>query len=76
MSDKEISAMAQSVSERYLDAYSKIVKTAKGNHPGIPAIDVELAVASASEGSMASAMQKELMHAAVDTLKCRNPELY
>lgn len=76
MTDSEISAMSLSLSDKYLTAYSEIVKSAKSSHPSIPGIDIEFTVAKASEKSKASALLKELSQAGVDTLKHRNPSLY
>lgn len=76
MSDREVHDMTLKMSGKYFSIYHEIVIRHKEKHPDMPGIDIELAVAAASEKSRASRLIEELTQAAADTMRQRHPELY
>lgn len=76
LSNAEISDLMMKLVEDYTTAYGKLVEDSKATNPRIPATDVELAVARASERSRASQLLQQFTRAAADTINARSTESY
>lgn len=74
VSDREISDMVSDVVESYTSAYSALLTEYKKEHPEAAGIDVELALARASEKSRALSIMQLFTQAARDSIVARNPE--
>lgn len=72
-SDKEIRNRISEISESYTTKYQSILASYKSENPEMPGIDVEMAVARASERSKATKLFQQFIQAASDTLKQRHP---
>lgn len=71
--DKEIRDMMFQMTESYTTNYQSILAAYKSENPDKSGIDVEMAVARASEHSKATALFQQFTHAASDTLERRHP---
>lgn len=69
--DKEIRDMVFQMAESYTTKYQSILAANKSKNPDMSGIDVELAVARASERSKATALLQQFTQAASDTLEQR-----
>lgn len=70
--DKEIRDMVFQMAESYTTKYQFILAAYKSKNPDMSGIDVELAVARASERSKATALLQQFTQAASDTLTGRH----
>lgn len=76
LSDSQIRTSVLSLSDTYHSSYHALLAGYKSEYPEVPGIDVELAVAKASEKSKAIRLLEELTRAARDTIMTRHPESY
>lgn len=74
VTDREISEMMSEVVNNYTSAYNDLLTELKKEHPNAAGIDVELALARASENSHASSIMQQFTQAVRDTIVARHPE--
>lgn len=72
--DRQISDMMSNIIEAYTSGYNALLNDYKSDYPGVDGIDVELAVARASEKSLAAKLLLQFTQAARDTTEFRHPE--
>lgn len=76
VTDREISEMMSEVVNNYTSTYNDLLAEYKKEHPDAAGIDVELALARASENSVAYSIMKHFTQTARDTIVTRHPESY
>ncbi len=76
LTNSEIQNLVFDLTARYTSEYGNIVNTYKKEYPVVPGMDVELAIARASERSRAMRLLQQFTQAASDTIQHRQPELY
>lgn len=76
ISDGTIRELMRETVEKYTSRYGELLSNYKETNPDIPSLEVELALAQASEKSNASRLLQQFTQTAVDTLRKRHPELY
>ena len=76
ISDGTIQALMRETVDKYASRYGELLSYYKHTNLDIPSLDVELALAQASEKSNASRLLQKFTQTAVDTLRKRNPEFY
>lgn len=72
LSSQDITDLLHSTVENYTNAYGNLVKESKARYSGVAGIDVEMAVAGASEQSRATQLLQCFTQAAADTISARN----
>lgn len=73
LTDRQIRTMISKATESYTSAYSSILSDYKAEYPDADGIDVELAVARASEKSRAAKLLERITSTARDTIVARHP---
>lgn len=76
ISDGTIRELMRETVEKYTSRYGELLSNYKETNPEMPSLEVELALAQASEKSNASRLLHQFTQTAVDTLRKRHPELY
>lgn len=76
LSNDEIREQIYHLTEIYTETYGNMVSEYKRTYPMESAIDIEMAVARASENSAAVLLFQQFTAAATDTINLRNPEIY
>lgn len=76
MPDKKINDLNSTLLELYTDRYGAIIAGYKTQHPDVTPMEVEMAVAEASQRSKASSLLKQFTQAAADTIRLRHPDLF
>ena len=76
ITDRAIQEHTNKAIDIYTSTYGELLSYYKELNPDRPSLEVELALAKASEQSNVSRLLQQFTQAAVDTLRKRNPELY
>lgn len=76
LANSEIQNLAFDLTTRYTSEYGNMVSNYKKEYSTVPGMDIELAVARASERSRALHLLQQFTQAASDTIQRRHPELY
>lgn len=76
LANSEIQNLLLDLTARYTSEYGNMVSNYKKEYQTEPGIDIELAVARASERSRAMRLLQQFSQAASDTIQHRQPELY
>lgn len=76
LANSEIQNLVLDLTTRYTSEYGNMVSNYKKEYPTSPGIDIELAVARASERSRALRLFQQFSQAASDTIQQRHPEIY
>ena len=71
--DDQIRDMISNILESYTSRYGELLSSIKAANPDISGIDIEMAVARASEKSQAARLYQQFIDAASDTIKARHP---
>lgn len=72
--DPELTNLMYEMTEKYTSAYGKVVEGYKSMNPQVPGVEIELAVAKASESSKAAKLLQEFTKASADTMNYRHPD--
>ena len=72
-SDAELRDLMGRIIDSYTAGYSGVLTRAKENNAAASGIEVEIAVAKASEKSRASRLYQDFIRAVADTLTARHP---
>lgn len=76
LSNSEINSLVLDITAKYTADYGAMVNAYKKSYPTVPGMDIELAVAKASERSRALHLLQQFTQAAADTIQHRQPKLY
>lgn len=76
LANSEIQNLVLELTTRYASEYGNMVSDHKKEYQSVPGMDIELAVARASERSRALRLLQQFTQAASDTIQHRQPELY
>lgn len=76
LTNSEIQGLVLELTTKYTSEYGNMVSNYRKEYPTLPGMDIELAVARASERSRALRLLQQFTQSASDTMQRRQPELY